>query len=103
MTIKTESRIINIALRLWRDGWNAGLEPDCFQDLETSFRCDHEYDDGTDTILASDADAQNLIAWWRDECDSANSGNDGECLLALSEDEIDRGDEWQLIVDEEDL
>ena len=103
MTIKTESKIINIALRLWRGGWNAGLEPDCFQDLETNFRCDHEYDDGTDTILASDADAQNLIAWWRDECDSANSGNDGECLLALSEDEIDRGDEWQLIVDEEDL
>ena len=103
MTIKTESKIINIALRLWRGGWNAGLEPDCFQDLETNFRCDHEYDDGTDPILASDADAQNLIAWWRDECDSANSGNDGECLLALSEDEIDRGDEWQLIVDEEDL
>ena len=103
MTIKTESKMINIALRLWRGGWNAGIEPDCFLDLETNFRCDHEYDDGIDATLASDADAQNLIAWWRDECDSANSGNDGECLLALSDDEIARGDEWQLIVDEEDL
>lgn len=103
MTIKTESKMITISLRLWRGGWNAGFEPDCFQDLETNFRCDHEYDSGSDTIFASDADAQNLISWWRDECDSANSGNDGECLLALSEDEIARGDEWQLIVDEEDL
>ena len=106
MTIKTESRIINIALRLWRGGWNAGFEPDCFADLENgdfSREYGKGYDDDTDAILASDADAQTLIAWWRDECDSANSGNDGECLLALSEDEIDRGDEWQLIVDENEL
>ena len=106
MTIKTESKIINIALRLWRGGWNAGYEPDCFADLENgSFAREFGkgLDEETGAILASYSDTQNLIAWWRDECDIANSGNDGDCLLALSGDEIDRGDEWQLLVDEEDL
>lgn len=106
MTIKTESKMINIALRLWRGGWNAGYEPDCFSDLDNG-EFVREFcngrDDGSDTILASDADTQNLISWWRDECDSANSGNGGECLVALSEDEIARGDEWQLLVDEKEL
>ena len=34
MTIKTETKTINITLKLWRGGWNAGYEPDCFDDLE---------------------------------------------------------------------
>lgn len=106
MTIKTESRMITIALRLYRGGWDAGYEPDCFADLENgSFACEYGkgYDDDTDTILASDADAQRLIDWWQDECDTANGGDDGDCLLALSDDEISRGDEWNLIVDEKNL
>lgn len=106
MTIKTESKMINIALRLWRGGWDAGLEPDCFADMDNgSFAREFGKgrEDGSDTILASDADTQNLIAWWRSECDTANGGEDGDCLQALSSEEIARGDEWQLIVDEEDL
>lgn len=106
MIIKTESKIINISLKLYRGGWNAGYEPDCFSDLENgSFA--REYgkgrEEGSDAILASDADTQNLINWWQEECDTANGGEDGECLVALSEDEIARGDEWTLFVDEEDL
>lgn len=102
MTIKTESKIVRVALRLWRGGWSAGYEPDCFQDLEPNFPRDHGYDRGWDAILASDADTQAMIDWWKDECDSANRGEDGECLVALTEEELERGDEWNLIVDEED-
>lgn len=103
MTIKTESRIISIALRLYRGGWNAGCEPDCFHDLEPNFPRDHEHEDGSGAILSSDTDAQALIDWWQGECDSANAGEDGESLQALTDDERSRGDEWNLIVDVEDL
>ena len=103
MTIKTESKIINISMKLYRGGWNCGYEPDCFQDLEPNFPRDHEYDAEAEAILASDAEAQSLIDWWQDECDSSNAGEDGECLQALTEDEIARGDEWALFVDEKEL
>lgn len=103
MTIKTESKIINIALRLWRGGWNAGYEPDCFADLENgSFAREFGkgLDEETGAILASDADTQKLIDWWQSECDAANIGEDGEVLLALSDEERERGDEWTLFTDE---
>lgn len=106
MTIKTESKIINISMKLYRGGWNCGWEPDCFDDLENgSFAREYGkgYEEGSYTILASDADTRNLIDWWQGECDTANGGEDGDCLMALTEDEIDRGDEWALFVDEEDL
>ena len=64
MEIKTETRTVSIALRLWRGGWNVGYEPDCFADLENgSFA--REFGMG----------------------------------LALSDEERERGDEWNLIVD----
>ena len=102
MEIKTETRTVSIALRLWRGGWNAGYKPDCFADLENgSFA--REFGKGLDeeigAILATDADLDNLIDWWQSECDAANSGEDGEVLLALSDEERERGDEWNLIVD----
>lgn len=103
MTIKTESKIINITLKLWRGGWNAGYEPDCFDDLENgSFA--REFGKGTadggTAILASDEDAKRLIAWWQGEVDAVNRGEDGEVLAALTGEERDNGDEWNLIVDE---
>lgn len=103
MTIKTETKTINITLKLWRGGWNAGYEPDCFDDLENgSFA--REFGKGTEeggtAILASDADVKNLIAWWQDEVDTANRGEDGEVLVALTDEERGNGDEWDLTVDE---
>lgn len=104
MTIKTESKIITITLKLWRGGWNAGYEPDCFDDLENgSFA--REFGKGTaadgTAILASDEDAECLIAWWQGEVDAANRGEDGEVLAALTDEERDNGDEWDLIVNGE--
>ena len=103
MTIKTESKTINITLKLWRGGWNAGYEPDCFDDMENgSFA--REFGKGTEegstAILASDEDTRNLIAWWQNEVDTANRGEDGEVLVALTDEERDNGDEWDLVVDE---
>lgn len=106
MTIKTESKLITIALRLYRGGWDAGYEPDCFADMDSgSFAREFGkgIDDETGAILASDADTKDLVSWWQDECDTANRGEDGDCLIALAEDEIDRGDEWTLFVDEENM
>lgn len=101
MTIKTETRTVEIALRIWRGGWNAGFEPDCFEDLEVNFPIDHpERLDGDWTIISSDADLVSMIDGWQYECAEANAGHDGECLCALSEDEIARGDSWELIVQE---
>ena len=103
MTIKTETKTINITLKLWRGGWNAGYEPDCFADMDNgSFA--REFGKGTEegstTILASDEDTRNLIAWWQNEVDTANRGEDGEVLVALTDEERDNGDEWDLVVDE---
>lgn len=103
MTIKTETKTINITLKLWRGGWNAGYEPDCFADMDNgSFA--REFGKGTEegstAILASDEDAKNLISWWQDEVDTANRGEDGEVLVALTDEERDNGDEWDLVVDE---
>ena len=102
MEIKTETRTVNITLRLWRGCFNAGYEPDCFADLENgSFAREFGkgLDEETGAILATDADLDNLINWWQNECNAANSGADGEVLLALSEEERERGDEWTLSVD----
>ena len=68
MEIKTETRTVSIALRLWRGGWNVGYEPDCFADLENgSFAREFGkgLDEETGAILATDADLDNLIDWWR--------------------------------------
>lgn len=97
MNIKTETRSISIELRLWRDGWNAGYEPDCFNDVETNFRLDHQVD-ADHNVLCSDKDADELIAWWTDECACVNRDGDGDCLH-LSAEERERGDEWTLFVE----
>lgn len=106
MTIKTESKIINITLKLWRGGWNAGYEPDCFGDMDNGcFARDfgRGREEGSDAILASDADTRDMIDWWQGECTAANRGEDGECLQALTEEELARGDEWTLDVDEQEV
>lgn len=102
MKIKTETRTVNITLRKFVGGWSAGWEPDCFDDLETTFRIlNPNRDEDGSTVIATDADTNAMIGWWQSECDDANAGRDGECLIALSEDEIARGDEWYLEVSDE--
>ena len=101
MTIKTETRTVNIALQKWVSGWNAGYEPDCFEDLEVNFPMNHpKRVDGDWIIIASDAEVNGLIDWWKSECDTVNSGEEGECLY-LSEEDIGNGCEWVLLVDGE--
>jgi hypothetical protein len=102
MKIKTETKMHTIEMRLWRDGWNAGYEPDCFDDLEPNFPADHEIDeDGI--ILATEAEVDDLLAFWRSEIRAANIGEDGDVLNALTDDEIANGDEWILTTDVEYL
>lgn len=99
MEIKTGTRTVAISLCLWRGGWDCGLQPDCFQDLEEGFPISHPRDEDGITILSSDADLEELISWWEDEVSRANRGIDGEGLVGLTQEEIDRGDEWVLSAD----
>lgn len=99
MTIITETKTVEITLRKYVGGWNCGLEPDCLNDLEPYFLAEHEKnDDGY--YVATDEEADNMISFWKSECVDANSGKDGEIINALTQDEIDRGDEWELFVEE---
>lgn len=42
-----------------------------------------------------DEDLTDFISWWREECETANSGEDGDYLLAT---EMKDGDYWELCV-----
>lgn len=101
MEIKTETKRMNITLRLYR-AEQPGYEPDCFSDMESSFPIGREVEPGDTAILASDAETLELIAWWGCEVAVANRGEDGERLAALTPEELERGDEWSLDVQEED-
>lgn len=99
MTIKTEKRLVEISLRYWKGGWNAGYEPDCFQDLEPNFPMQfperEEY-----AILCLEKELVELIDFWSEECDLANEGEPGDVLEALTDAEIDNGDGWNIFVNE---
>lgn len=94
MTIKTNTRTVNIQLCKWESG--NGYGPDCFQDLEVNFPAAHQRLDGSDEIVCTDSELDELIAWWQSECDAANSGKDGDIL---SPSDLSDGDEWCLIAD----
>lgn len=104
MKIKTETRVVTISLKLWRSGWNAGFEPDCFDDMEPNFPIyNPERDEDEDyVILSSDNAVNDLIDWWESEVEAANRGEDGDGLCGLSEAELENGDEWVLNVEEEE-
>lgn len=98
MTIKTETRTVEITLNLWRGGWNAGYEPDCFNDLECNFPTMHPERQDDYIIVTTESELTDLIEWWASECATVNGGNEGDCLAALTDEEIERGDEWTLSV-----
>ena len=93
----TTNKRIDISLRLYRGGWDAGLEPDVLQDLAASDLNECPRDEDRNPMM-SDAMIKEFINWWQDEAQRANSGRDGDGLQGLTADEIDRGDEWMLTV-----
>ena len=52
---------------------------------------------GTDCYVAMQSTVDEIIAYWQEQADTANSGEDAEQLHALPE-----GQEWSLDVDEEE-
>lgn len=103
MTIKTETRTVEITLNLWTSGWDAGYGPDVFDDMEPNFPCDRDRLDGSSVLVATDSEVNDLIDWWTDEVSSANKGIDGDGLCGLTDDQISSGCEWVLSVDEVEL
>lgn len=94
----TTNKSVDVALRLWRGGWNAGFEPDVLQDLAADDLNDRPLDeDGNPMMSANDLCA--FVDWWADEIARSNSGRDGDGLQGLTAEEIDCGDEWILSVE----
>lgn len=91
----TDNTKVDVSLRLWRGGWDAGFEPDALQDIAASDlnECPRD-EDGNPMMSAADLHA--FTDWWADEIARANTGRDGDGLCGLTEVEIERGDEWML-------
>ena len=94
MTIRTETRTVKITLSLWKDGCG----PDCFDDMESNFTRSHACDDDGRAI-ATDAEVDELIGWWKEEVENANKGISGDGLEGLTEEELEAGAEWMLKVE----
>ncbi len=93
----TTNKSVDISLRLWRGGWNAGFEPDALQDLAESDLNECPRDEGRNPMMSA-AMIEEFIGWWEGEVARANTGRDGDGLQGLTAAEIERGDEWMLTV-----
>lgn len=102
MTIKTETRTVEITLKFW-DGNTNAYSPDVFGDVETGFPTSHSCLDGSSVLVATDAEVEDLAGWWVGEVKDANDGSEGDVLAALDDDAIESGSEWVLFVDEVEL
>lgn len=89
---------VNISLRLWRGGWDAGFEPDALQDLAEADLNACPRDEDRNPMMSAD-ELEAFVAWWTEEVARANTGRDGDGLQGLTADEISRGDEWMLLVE----
>lgn len=94
----TDNTKVDVTLRLWRGGWGAGFEPDAIQDLASDDLNSRPHDDDGHPMMSA-ADLQAFIDWWADAIARSNSGRDGDGLQGLTDEEIERGDEWMLTVD----
>lgn len=100
MVIRTEKRVVRITMQKWHGGWDAGYEPDCFGDVEDNFGLAH-YDEEEMEIRATEEEVKDLLEWWQEEIAAVNAGEDGNGVLPpLDEDEIARGDEWTIDLEE---
>lgn len=94
MMIRTESRNVNVSLKMWNGSdWSC----DCFQDLECNFAQDHEVDDETGDIACTEEELNDLISFWEGEVENVNVGRYSE-VLSLTEEELEEGYEWSLEV-----
>lgn len=94
MRIATESRNVEVTLKVWKNGnWSC----DCFQDLECNFAQDHEVDYETGDIACTEEELNNLISFWEGEVEDVNAGRYSE-VLSLTEEELEEGCEWSLEV-----
>lgn len=94
----TTNKSVDVALRLWRGGWNAGFEPDVLQDLAADDLNNCPHDEDHNPMMSADA-LKDFVDWWTGEIVRSNSGRDGDGLQGLTADEISRGDEWMLSVE----
>lgn len=79
MTIKTETRTVEITLKQWNEE-NACWSCDLFDDLETSFASAHQCAPGDNAFIASDDELNDLVSWWEDEVNASNANGCGEVL-----------------------
>lgn len=100
MTINTETRTVTIALRRYAGSYNPNLEPDVFSELETDFVTGRAQEDGGWAFVATDAEVDDLIDWWIAEVGHVNKGLDGDCLAALTKEELAGGVRWVFDVNE---
>lgn len=94
----TTNKSVDISLRLYRGGWDCGLEPDVLQDVAAADLNACPRDEDRNPMMRAD-DLRAFISWWQDEAQRSNSGRDGDGLCGLTEAEIARGDEWMLLVE----
>ena len=94
----TTNKSVDISLRLWRGGWDAGFGPDALQDLAEADLNACPRDEDRNPMMSAD-DLRAFICWWTDEVARANTGRDGDGLCGLTEAEVARGDEWMLSVE----
>lgn len=106
MIVKTDKNTYTLSLNLWRGGWDAGYEPDCFGDLCNGFAVDIINGDVVEVepgvYQMSEDYLSYICSFWEDECRHANSDPDyeGDGLMGLSEDAVSSGDSWVFSCDE---
>lgn len=97
MKIKVDEKMYNCELKLWRDGWSAGYEPDCLNDLDISLI--EKYDHELECSVMTSEDFYYFCDYWNKEIEKANREPEyeGESLHGLNKEEIQNGDEWHFI------
>lgn len=86
-----------VSLRVYRDD-QLRCDGDLFADLiAATAEQSGLHRIGTDCYVAMQSTVDEIIAYWQEQADTANSGEDAEQLHALPE-----GQEWSLDVDEEE-
>lgn len=99
MIITTPTRTVTVSLRRYTGGWDSNYSPDCLQDLEPDFPRTHpDRLPGSDVIVSSDEDLDDMLDFWYTAAYASNQGQDNDGLDGLTEEEIERGDQWVLDV-----
>lgn len=95
------NKTYEVELKIWRAD-PGRYEPDCLSDLETGVPEIYPIEEGGDAYLVSQDIFDKIVSWWNAEVSCSNEGMDGDALVGLRDEEIERGDEWSLFVRELD-